>query len=54
MVLKFLNVTAEKFYPKTELLDEAEKLLKALNLNITVERDYKNYLLLFRQLEKGF
>jgi len=54
MVLKYLNATAEKFYPKTDLLGEAEKLLITMNPGFKPYKNYKSYLQLFRQIEKGF
>lgn len=54
MVLKYLNATTEKFYPKTDLLDEAEKLLMAMYPGVKPDKNYKSYLQVFRQFERGF
>ena len=49
-----MNATAEKFYPKKELLSEAEQLLKSLKKEIPIEKSYRNYLEIFRNLERNF
>ena len=53
-VLKFLNFAHEECYKKQPLLREAEKLLKALESEKEIEKTYKDYLGLFRNLERDF
>jgi hypothetical protein len=53
-ILKYLNATSEKFYPKTILIDEAEKLLKVIKKDFSTTKTYSDYLELFRGLERGF
>lgn len=53
-ILKYLNVTTEKFYPKMELIGEAEKLLIILKKDIPVNRNGKIFLELFRNMEREF
>ena len=53
-VLKFLNFAHEERYQKQSLLHEAEKLLKAQESKKEIEKTYKDYLGLFRNLERDF
>lgn len=53
-ILKYLNATSEKFYPKTVLISEAEKLLKVIKKDFSTTKTYSDYLELFRGLERGF
>ncbi|MCK5168407.1 MAG: hypothetical protein KAQ75_00900, partial [Bacteroidales bacterium] len=51
-VLKYLNFAHEKHYEKQSLLHEAEKLLQSLEVKTGIEKIHKNYLGIFRNLEK--
>lgn len=53
-ILKYLNATTEKFYPKKPLIGEVEKLLAAIKKGTVNPKTYENYLELFRSLERGF
>lgn len=53
-ILKYLNATSEKFYAKTLLIDEAEKLLKVIKKDFSTTKTYGDYLELYRGLERGF
>ncbi|HAF30728.1 MAG TPA: family 2 glycosyl transferase [Bacteroidales bacterium] len=53
-ILKYLNATSEKFYPKTILIDEAEKLLKMIKKDFSTAKTYSDYLEMFRGLEREF
>ncbi len=53
-VLKFLNFAHEEHYKKQPLLNEAEKLIVLLVVKDTNEKTYKNYLEIFRKLERQF
>ncbi len=53
-VLKFLNFAHETYYQKQPLLNEAEKLMVLLAVKDANESTYKNYLEIFRKLEKQF
>ena len=51
-VLKYLNATTEKYYSKTDLLPEVEKLAKSLKLSIPEQNNHKSWLELFRNIER--
>ncbi len=53
-VLKFLNFAHDNYYEKQALLNESEKLIQLLSDKVVVEKNYKNYLELFRSLERQF
>ena len=53
-VVKFLNFAHEKYYKKKELLNESEKLLILISKKVVGNKDYKNYLEIFRSLEREF
>ena len=53
-VLKFLNFAHENYYKKQSVLDESEKLLKLISKDQITIKNHKNYLKLFRDLERRF
>lgn len=53
-VLKFLNFAHEEYYKKQPLLNETDKLLHLIPNENVCDKTYKNYLELFRNLEKQF
>ena len=53
-VLKFLNFAHEKYYAKQPLLNESEILLALISDTKAGERSLKNYLEIYRSLERGF
>lgn len=53
-VLKYLNATTEKYYPKTDLLGEVEKLAGMLKLPVPEQKNHKSWLELFRSVERDF
>ncbi|NOQ28446.1 MAG: glycosyltransferase [Bacteroidales bacterium] len=53
-ILKYLNFAHESYYQKQALLTEAEKFVELLNLKNDNIKTYKNYLELFRKLERQF
>lgn len=53
-VLKYLNFAHENYYQKQVLLIEAEKFIELLSLKSQNIKTYKNYLELFRKLERQF
>ncbi|HSH53261.1 MAG TPA: hypothetical protein VK982_16160, partial [Bacteroidales bacterium] len=53
-VLKYLNATTEKYYPKTDLLPEAEKLGGKLKLPIPEQKNHKSWLEIYRGAERDY
>jgi hypothetical protein len=53
-VLKYLNATSEKYYPKTNLLPEVEKLAKKLKLPVPESKNHKSWLKVFRKADRDF
>ncbi|MEE4196826.1 MAG: glycosyltransferase family 2 protein [Bacteroidales bacterium] len=53
-ILKYLNATTEKYYPKTELLPEIQRLADQLKMPQPGQKDHKNWLEIFRKMEKKF
>jgi cellulose synthase/poly-beta-1,6-N-acetylglucosamine synthase-like glycosyltransferase len=53
-VLKFLNFAHVNYYEKQELMLESEKLLQLISNKVVNEKTNKNYLEIFRSLERQF
>jgi len=53
-VLKFLNFAHENYYEKLELMNESETLIQLISDKLVNEKNYKNYLEIFRSLERQY
>ncbi|MGM0504347.1 MAG: glycosyltransferase [Bacteroidota bacterium] len=53
-ILKYLNATTEKYYRKTALLPEVEKLAERLKLPVPESKNHKSWLEVFRKVDRDF